>query len=84
MYDFNLSKEMQFFVFLLNNYAAGKGLSPKTVYDDFKKGGILEYINEMYFIYHQESLTNAFEDIDSILENGQSIHGWKVNRNSYS
>ncbi|MDR0853552.1 MAG: DUF3791 domain-containing protein [Clostridiales Family XIII bacterium] len=78
MYKFNLSKEMQFFVFLLNNYAIQKGLSPKTVYDNFKEGGLLEYVNEMYFIYHQESISNAFLDMDAILENGQSIHGWKV------
>jgi hypothetical protein len=78
MYKFNLSKEMQFFVFILNNYAVQKGISSKIAYDNFKKAGILQYINEMYFMYHQEAPNNAFRDIDAILESGRSIHGWEV------
>jgi len=71
-----LSKEFEFFVFLLEKYAAYKGLSAPEVlkiWDNHYVNGdqiLTDFIQEMYFIYHQEKIENAFEDIDHILEFG--------------
>jgi hypothetical protein len=63
MPTFNLSKELSFFIFLLGKYSKSENITPVQAYDQFRDAGLLEYINSMYFMYHQESPDNAIADI---------------------
>jgi len=62
-----MSEEMRFFIYLLENYANEKGIRGDIVYQTWKNAGIVDYIYDMYFQYHQERLENAYEDIDEKL-----------------
>ena len=53
-----MSKEMEFFIFLLESYAAYKN----TTADEVLK--LTDFIYDMYERYHIERIENAFEDID--------------------
>ena len=59
-----MSKEMDFFIYLLEHYAAAKGLSAGDVLDRWNELGLTNFFYEMYELYHSEALENAFEDID--------------------
>ena len=65
-----MNEKMKFFIYLLENYAMAKGISGKQVFDLWKSKNLIDYILDMYFLYHQERLENAFADIDSKLLNG--------------
>jgi hypothetical protein len=62
-----MSDEMKFFIYLLESYAVQKGVSGKQVFDLWKSKNLIDYITDMYFMYHQERLENAFDDIDEKL-----------------
>lgn len=65
----NVSKEMDFFIFLLEQYAKFKSKTADKVLRQWDELGLTDFIYNMYEIYHIESLQNAFDDIDSrILE----------------
>ncbi len=62
-----MSKEMEFFIFLLENYAEYKNTTADKVlrsWDDLK---LTNYIYDMYELYHIECLENAFKDIDRLV-----------------
>ncbi len=69
-----MSKEMEFFVFLLEQYAEEKGMTAADVLDRWEDNGITQVIYDSYEMYHIERIENAFEDIDSLLETGK--HAW--------
>jgi hypothetical protein len=62
-----MSKEMKFFIYLLESYAIEKGISGNQVLALWKEKNITGYIFDMYFVYHQERIQNAFDDIDNKL-----------------
>lgn len=62
-----MSDEMKFFIYLLESYAIHKGVNGKQVFDLWKSKNLIHYIIDMYFMYHQERLENAFDDIDKKL-----------------
>ncbi|GEM_PF-1281359 len=62
-----LSKEMQFFIFLLEQYAYAKGMPADTILKQWDECGITMRIFRMYDLYHCEALENAFQDIDAML-----------------
>jgi hypothetical protein len=62
-----MSDEMKFFIYLLESYALEKGISGKQVLNVWKSKNIVNYIVDMYFMYHQERLENAFDDIDRLI-----------------
>lgn len=62
-----MPKEMDFFIFLLENYAAYKGTSADRVLAEWDEFGITELIYEMYERYHVERIENAYEDIDTLI-----------------
>ncbi|MBO5072044.1 MAG: DUF3791 domain-containing protein [Eubacterium sp.] len=62
-----MPKEMDFFIFLLENYAAYKGTSADQVLAEWDEFGITELIYEMYERYHVERIENAYEDIDTLI-----------------
>lgn len=62
-----MSKETEFFIFLLEHYAAYKNTTADQVlklWDDLK---LTDFINDMYERYHTERIENAFEDIDEMI-----------------
>lgn len=65
-----MSKEMDFFIFLTEQYAAHKNCSAAELINQWDEKGITSFIYDMYEMYHTESLENAFRDIDSMMETG--------------
>lgn len=65
-----MSKEMDFFIYLLEQYASFKGRSAADVFTEWKRHDLVDFIYSMYEMYHSEALENAFTDIDSCLETG--------------
>ena len=63
-----MSKEMNFFIYLLEKYADKKNKNASDVLKEWDKLNITQLIYDMYEKYHTETLENAFEDIDKILE----------------
>lgn len=62
-----MSKECQFFIYLLERYAEYKQSSADMVLKNWDDLKITDLIFDMYEIYHIERLQNAFEDIDCII-----------------
>lgn len=67
-----MSKEMEFFVFLTEQYAAHKGCDASKIIEQWDERGVTSFIYDMYEMYHTESLDNAFRDIDSMMDTGKS------------
>lgn len=67
-----MGKEMEFFIFLLENYAAYKNTTADAVLKMWDQLELTDFIYEMYERYHIERLENAFEDIDRMIEEKQS------------
>lgn len=63
-----MSKEMKFFIYLLEKYADKKNKNASDILKEWDKLNITQLIYDMYEKYHTETLENAFEDIDKILE----------------
>ena len=63
-----MSKEMNFFIYLLEKYADKKNKNASDILKEWDKLNITQLIDDMYEKYHTETLENAFEDIDKILE----------------
>ena len=71
-----LSKEFEFFIYLLQKYAAYKQIPANKVLElwnlskVFENERLADFIQDMYWVYHTERIENAFIDIDYILEHG--------------
>ncbi len=63
-----MSKESDFFIYLIEHYAEHKGTSADKVLANWTQCGVVDLIYDMYEIYHCERLENAFDDIDKIME----------------
>ena len=61
----SLTKEMMFFVYLLEKYAEYKGVNTAIILKSFDETNLTSYIKEMYPMYHTERIENAFLDIDT-------------------
>jgi hypothetical protein len=66
----SLSNKMEFFVYLIERYAASKGKTGADILKIFDDEGITDFIIDMYDLYHVERLENAFADIDDIISKG--------------
>ena len=62
-----LSKQADFFIFLLEKYAEYKLQSASETLMQWEENGLINYINAMYEQYHTERIENAFKDIDNKL-----------------
>ena len=67
-----MSKESDFFVFLLEQYAAYKGITADEVLKLLEEKNLTDFVYDMYEIYHTETLDNAFLDIDSLIATGKT------------
>ncbi len=63
-----MSKQSEFFLYLIERYAEHKATSADKVLAEWKRMGVVDLIYDMYEIYHCERIENAFEDIDKIME----------------
>ena len=63
-----MSKEMNFFIYLLEKYADKKNKNASDILKEWDKLNITQLIYNIYEKYHTETLENAFEDIDKIIE----------------
>ena len=63
-----LSKEMEFFIYLIENYAYYKNKNAKEVMEELQKYNLVERVFDRYEFYHIERLENAYEDIDNLIK----------------
>lgn len=61
-----MSKEMEFFICLMESYAAYKDTTADQVLKRWDELDLTDLIFDMYERYHTERLENAFEDIDAL------------------
>ena len=66
-----MSKEFQFFIYLLERYAAHLGVSADIAYRRLLQKNLVDYAVNMYELYHVEAIENAFADLDRKLSGTQ-------------
>ncbi|MCR5435555.1 MAG: DUF3791 domain-containing protein [Treponema sp.] len=62
-----MSKEIEFFTFLLEQYASYKKTTADIILKKLDDLNLTDYIINMYEMYHSESIQNAFDDIDKLI-----------------
>ena len=70
-----MSKEMTFFIYLLEKYAEEKGRLASDVLRQWDALGLTDFFYDMYERYHSEALENAFEDIDAHVAKSAGLKG---------
>ena len=63
-----MTKEMEFFTFLMEQYARYKKTTADKVLHQLDELNLTDYVFNMYEMYHVEALENAFADIDKLIE----------------
>lgn len=66
-----MSDELKFFVLLLEKYAYDHNRPTGEVLNEWDEKGITDEIYDGYFLYHQERLENAYDDINSLMATGR-------------
>jgi hypothetical protein len=61
-----MSNEIAFFAYLLEKYAEHKNEDTASLLLKWEKSNLIEYIMQMYPMYHTERIENAFADIDRV------------------
>ena len=62
-----MTKEMEFFIFLIEQYAFYKKTTANKVLEKLEQLNLAQFVYDMYEIYHTEDLHNAFADIDKLI-----------------
>lgn len=68
-----MSKEMDFFIYLLEAYAQEKARLASEVLREWERLDVVQVIFDNYLMYHTEALENAFADIDHLVETGKPL-----------
>lgn len=63
-----MSKEMEFFIYLIENYASYKNIGADEVLQKLDELQLTDLIYNMYEMYHQEAIENAYMDIDKLIK----------------
>lgn len=63
-----MSKEMDFFIFLMEQYAFYKNTTADKVLTKLEELNLTDYVYNMYEMYHIEAIENAYNDIDALIE----------------
>lgn len=66
-----MTDEMQFFMYLVECYAGYKNKKTREILNEWKSCGITQKIYDNYWVYHTESIENAYMDIDSMIKTGE-------------
>ena len=67
-----MTKEMEFFIYLLEQYTEKKKAKSGDIMRQWDEKKLTDFIFNQYELYHSESIENAFKDIDSLLLTGQT------------
>ena len=67
-----MTKEMEFFIYLLEQYAYYKKKNTGDIMRLWDNKGLTDFIFNQYDFYHTESIENAFQDIDSLIATGKT------------
>ena len=59
---------MEFFRFLMEQYAAYKGATANKILACLEEKNLTDFVFSMYVRYHTEALQNAFDDLDWLLQ----------------
>lgn len=62
-----MSKEMEFYIYLLEKYSEYKNVSTTYIVNKLAELNLEELVYDMYEKYHTESIINAFDDIDNLI-----------------
>lgn len=62
-----MPKEMEFFIYLIENYAAYKNIGADEILNTLDKLNLTDFVYNMYERYHQEAIENAYKDIDELI-----------------
>lgn len=62
-----MTKEMEFFTFLMEQYAHYKNTTADKVLCQLDELNLTDYVFNMYEMYHSEAIENAFADIDKLI-----------------
>ena len=68
-----LSKEMKFFIYLLERYAESRDTTADAVLEQWDELCVAELIFDMYDLYHVEKMENAFTDIDDLVAEKRNV-----------
>lgn len=63
-----MTKEMEFFTFLMEQYAHYKNTTADKILHQLDELNLTDYVFGMYEMYHSEAIENAFADIDKLIE----------------
>lgn len=69
----NVSKEVCFFTYLLENYAAFKKQRADIIFQQLDDLNLVETIFNNYEMYYRENLNNAFIDIDLLIQKNKIV-----------
>ena len=67
-----MSKEMEFFIFLIERYSYYKNKSAGEILKLLDEKKLTDFIYQMYEMYHIERIENAVDDIDSLIATGKT------------
>ncbi|MCI5522950.1 MAG: DUF3791 domain-containing protein [Spirochaetales bacterium] len=67
-----MSKETSFFIYLIERYAEYKNTTAEKIIVQWEKLGLVDFIYNMYELYHTERIENAYMDIDSLMQTGKT------------
>lgn len=65
--------EMCFFIYLLENYAEYKKSSADRILKRWDLLQVTDKIYKMHWRYHSERIENAFDDIDEIMREKETV-----------
>jgi len=66
-----MSKEFKFFMYLIQNYAYERSVTPIEVFNELREKKLYDFVLNSYEVYHIEDLNNAFAEIDNLLRIGK-------------
>ena len=69
-----MTKEEEFFIFLIEQYAAYKNTTANIILKKLDEFNLTELVINMYEQYHSEAIQNAFADIDNLITEKQNNH----------
>lgn len=68
-----MNEEMKFFIYLIEHYAAYKNMGADEVLKKLDELELTDLVYNMYDIYHQEAIENAYKDIDKLIRERSDV-----------
>ena len=74
-----MSKEMEYFIYLLEHYAYDHNTTADKVMKKLKELDLVDYVYNNYELYHIESTELVYEDIDNKIKEKENNDEKKYN-----